>query len=57
MRRISELAVALVGAMSITTPAWAGMVPPASPGPVIGLGIPALAAFGLAYRRLRKPKG
>ncbi len=54
MRRITDFAiVAVVAMIAGATPAFAGMCVPGAPAPVIGLGIPALAAFGLAYKRLR----
>lgn len=52
MQKIETAAVMLVASMVVAAPAWAGLAP-ATPAPVIGLGIPALAAFGLAYKRLR----
>ncbi len=52
MRKIESVTVMLVASMAVAGPAWAGFVP-ATPAPVIGLGIPALAAFGLVYKRLR----
>lgn len=54
MRRIEEFAViTTVSIIASAAPAYAGICAPAAPAPVIGLGIPALAAFGLAYKRLR----
>lgn len=54
MRRILETAaVTAIATLFSAAPAFAGMCVPATPAPVIGLGIPALAAFGLAYKRLR----
>lgn len=50
---------ALVSTICLTAgiaPAWAG-IGVATPGPVIGLGIPALAAFGLLYKRMRDRRG
>lgn len=59
MRKMTEFSVASIGLLfASVTPAVAGIVcVPAAPAPVIGLGIPALAAFGLAYRQLRKRSG
>jgi hypothetical protein len=50
---------ALVSAICMTAaipPAWAG-IGVATPAPIVGLGIPALIAFGYAYRRLRRRIG
>ncbi|MCW1403528.1 hypothetical protein OKA06_14855 [Novosphingobium sp. MW5] len=52
LHKIETATVMLIASMAATSPAWAGLAP-ATPAPVIGLGIPALAAFGLAYKRLR----
>lgn len=53
MNRLSQNALlALITAISVTAPAYAGLS--ATPVPVLGLGIPALVAFGYAYRRLNK---
>lgn len=51
--RIEYALFGLVTAVFVTAPALAGAPPPATPLPVVGLGIPAIALFGLAYRRLR----
>ena len=57
MRRIAEIAIVVfVAAIASASPALAGNIPPATPAPVIGLGIPAIAAFGLLYKRLRGRK-
>ncbi len=52
-RNIEYALFGLVTAICVTAPALAGAPPPATPLPVVGLGIPAIALFGLAYRRLR----
>lgn len=57
MRRFIDVSIVVMAAAASSAPAWAGFAPPSAPGPVIGLGIPALAAFGLAYRHLRNRKG
>ena len=58
MRRIAEVAIVIfVATIASASPALAGCVPVGTPAPVIGLGIPALAAFGLLYRRVRSRKG
>lgn len=44
----------VVATLATAGPAMAGCIFPATPAPVIGLGIPALLAFGIAYKRLRK---
>jgi hypothetical protein len=46
-------AVVALTSLSVVSPAWAGMLPPGVPAPVIGLGLPALVGMGLLYRRLR----
>lgn len=52
-KAIVTLAGCAIAALAVISPAWAGTPPPATPAPVLGLGIPALALFGLAYRKLR----
>ena len=55
MIRIVELfGIFILIAMFVASPAYAGMIGPGVPGPVAGLGIPALIAAGLAYRHIRK---
>lgn len=54
MRRITETAVVVfVATIASASPAFAGIIPVGVPAPVVGLGIPAIAAFGLIYKRLR----
>lgn len=54
MRKAVEFSVAVaLGVVGIVAPAMAGLPLPATPAPVLGLGIPAVALFGLAYRKLR----
>lgn len=53
-RLVENLSLAAVTSLVVAAPAWGGMIPPGVPAPVVGLGIPALAAFGLLYRRMRK---
>ena len=52
-RQVANILIGVVTAVVVTAPAFAGSIPAATPLPVVGLGIPALALFGLAYRRLR----
>ena len=55
MTRIFErIGVFVVASLATSGPAMAGNILPGTPAPVIGLGIPALLAFGIAYKRLRK---
>jgi hypothetical protein len=55
MTRIFErIGVFVAATLATAGPAMAGCVIPGTPAPVIGLGIPALVAFGIAYKRLRK---
>lgn len=54
MVRYFEIVVLGVAtAFVVAVPALAAPPPPATPLPVVGLGLPAIALFGLAYRRLR----
>lgn len=54
MRRIIDGSLIVVIAFTTgISAAWAGCIPPGTPAPVIGLGIPALAGFALLYRRMR----
>ncbi len=53
MRYLEYGIVGSICALSVVSPAVAGIIPVGVPAPVIGLGIPALALFGLAYKRLR----
>ena len=56
MRRLIDGTLVLVIACTAgITPALAGL-PVGTPAPVIGLGIPAIAAFGLLYKRMRNRK-
>ena len=53
MRRIIDGSLVLIIACTAgIAPAMAGL-PVGTPAPVIGLGIPAIAAFGLLYKRMR----
>lgn len=53
MRRLIDGSLVLVIACTAgIAPAMAGL-PVGAPAPVIGLGIPAIAAFGLLYKRMR----
>jgi hypothetical protein len=57
MRRLIDSTLVLVIACTAgIAPAMAG-VPMGAPAPVVGLGIPALVAFGLLYKRMRDRKG
>ena len=50
-----EIGFAIIASFLVTAgTAMAGIAAPAAPAPLIGAGIPALAAFGWAYRRLRR---
>lgn len=51
------LFLAIATSLFVTAPAWAGVIPPGVPAPVIGLGLPALIGMGMLYRRLRKRSG
>ena len=54
-RIFDRIGVFVVASLATAGPAMAGgCIPPGTPAPVIGLGIPALLAFGIAYKRLRK---
>lgn len=56
MQRLFDGALILIIATTIEiAPAMAGMAP-GTPAPVVGLGIPAIAAFGLLYKRMRNRK-
>lgn len=56
MRRLIDSSLVLVIACTAgIAPAIAGVVV-GTPAPVIGLGIPAIAAFGLLYKRMRARK-
>ena len=53
MRRLIDGVLAsVIACTAVISPALAGLVPP-TPAPVVGLGIPALVAFGLLYKRMR----
>lgn len=57
MRRIIDGSLVLIIACTAgIVPAMAGL-PVGTPAPVIGLGIPAIAAFGLLYKRMRGRQG
>jgi hypothetical protein len=57
MRRLIDASLVLVIACTAgIVPAMAG-IPVGAPAPVIGLGIPAIAAFGLLYKRMRDRQG
>ena len=57
MRRLIDGSLVLViAATAAIAPAMAGL-PVGTPGPVVGLGIPAIAAFGLLYKRMRSRSG
>lgn len=53
MRVTEKFAVFALITMFTAFPAQAGLIGPGVPGPVAGLGIPALIAAGLAYRHIR----
>lgn len=54
MRRLIDCSlVAFIACTAGIAPAMAGL-PVGTPAPVIGLGVPAVAAFGLLYKRMRK---
>lgn len=56
MRRLIDGSlVLLIAATAGIAPAMAGAAP-GTPAPVIGLGIPAIVAFGLLYKRMRNRK-
>ena len=57
MRRLIDGSLYVVIACTAgIAPALAGL-PVGTPAPVVGLGIPAIAAFGLLYKRMRDRKG
>jgi hypothetical protein len=57
MRRLIDGTLVLVIACTAgIAPAMAGL-PSGTPAPVVGLGIPAIAAFALLYKRMRDRKG
>lgn len=56
MRSVVSTLFLAASAAVVATPALAGTPMPA-PGPLVGLGIPALAVLGYAYRRMRKSRG
>jgi hypothetical protein len=57
MRRFIDGSLVLtVACTAAIVPAMAG-VPAGTPAPVIGLGIPAIVAFGLLYKRMRGRQG
>jgi len=45
-------ATAVIAALA-STPAWAGLAPPA-PAPIAGVGIGAIALLGLGYRAMKR---
>lgn len=51
-RLIDGALVSVICVSTAITPAFAG-ISVGAPAPVIGLGIPAIAAFGLLYKRMR----
>ncbi len=51
---LSFLATAAIITVSAALPAWAGGPSPATPGPLIGAGIPAAAGLAYLYRRMRR---
>ncbi len=53
IRAIENTVFLVVTGVLTAAPAFAGPPPPSTPLPVLGLGLPALALVGLAYRRLR----
>lgn len=56
MRRLIDGSLVLVIAVTAgIAPAMAGL-PVGTPAPVVGLGIPAIVAFGLLYKRMRNRK-
>lgn len=54
---VERFLLAVIASVFVTTPAWAGIIPAGVPGPVIGLGLPALVGMGMLYRRLRTRGG
>jgi hypothetical protein len=57
MRRLIDGSLVLAIACTAgIAPAMAGL-PVGTPAPVVGLGIPAIVAFGLLYKRMRNRKG
>ncbi|KQN21249.1 hypothetical protein ASE86_14895 [Sphingomonas sp. Leaf33] len=52
----SFLATAIIITASAASPALAGVVQPATPGPLLGAGIPAAAGLAYLYRRIRRSK-
>lgn len=53
MRRLIDGSLILfVACFAGIAPAIAG-IPPGTPAPVVGLGIPAIAGFALLYKRMR----
>jgi len=56
MRKLELLMFGLVASAFLVSPAWAGIIPPATPGPLLGAGIPALAGLAYFYRRIRKAR-
>ena len=56
MRRLIDgLLVLVIACTAGIVPAMAGL-PVGTPAPVVGLGFPAIAAFGLLYKRMRDRK-
>ena len=51
------VAVTATSFVVVADAALAGIVPPAAPAPLIGAGIPALIAFAVGYRALKKRRG
>lgn len=56
MRSVMSVVVLAASATVVAGPAFAG-TPMGTPGPLVGVGIPAVLALGYAYRRLRKSRG
>lgn len=53
MRRLVDGGLVLLIACSAAIPSAMAGLPVGTPAPVVGLGVPALAAFGLLYKRMR----
>lgn len=57
MRITVSMSALIFASFAAASPAWAGIPPPATPGPLIGAGIPALIGLGYLYKRIRKTRG
>lgn len=51
--KVQLVVMTLATAALLEAPAIAGAIPPSAPGPIAGVGIPALLGLGYLYKKMR----